>query len=380
MRIAFCLYKFFHYGGLARDFLNIANICVQRGHSVTVYVMECHDDLPEEFEVIHVPVERGRNHLRTKQFIEQVQKNLAQRSFDLVVGFNKMPGLDVYYAADPCYQEKAVGWTRFFYRLGGRYKYYSYCEKAVFSKRSNTVALMISKMQMALFTKHYQTPEQRMVLLPPGISRDRIAPDNAEDFRRKFRDAQGVAEDEFVLLMIGTAFKTKGLDRTLKAMALLPEALLAKVKLFVVGEDALEPFKKMTAKLNLGKHVTFFGGRDDVPDFLLGADLLLQPSYRENTGTAIIEAIVSDLPVLASDVCGYAFHIEQAQAGKVIPSPFKIKKFAELIEEMLTSPERAQWIKNAHHYARTEDLYSMPEKAVDIMQQIAKRKALAQVK
>ncbi len=236
---------------------------------------------------------------------------------------------------------------------------------------------MISNVQMELFEKYYQTPADRMLLLPPGISRDRIAPDNAAQIRADFRATHKISEDEKVLLMIGTAFKTKGLDRTLKAMALLPEVLQKKVKLFVVGEDEVSPFKKLARKLNVQENVTFFGGREDVPLFLLGADLLLQPSYRENTGTAIIEAIASGLPVLVSSVCGYAFHVERSGAGNVLPNPFNIQQFASAIEDMLLSSERKQWVKNAHDYAHTEDLYSMPERSVDYIEQIAKRKMAA---
>ncbi len=377
MQLAICLFKFFKYGGLARDFLNISNICIARGHSVTVFAMEWHGDIPDNINLKLLPAKHWQNHLRAKIYIKKLKKELNNNKFDLVLGFNKMPDLDVYYAADPCYIEKTVGCSRFFYRMGGRYKYYSYCEKTVFSEESNTVSLMISNVQVALFKKHYQTPDERMLLLPPGISRDRIAPDNANQIRTDFRVKHRIADDEKVLLMIGTAFKTKGLDRALKAIALLPEKIQKKVKLFVVGEDNITPFQKMATKLNIQENVIFFGGRDDVPLFLLGTDLLLQPSYRENTGTAIIEAIVSGLPVLVSDICGYAFHVELARAGKVLPSPFNIQQFSETIAEMLTSPEREQWIKNAHQYAQSEDLYSMPERVVDFIEQIATRKVSA---
>lgn len=373
MRIAFCIFKFFHYGGLARDFYRIAEKCIERGHAVSVYAMEWHGEAPEHFNITMIPVRHWQNHLRVKKFIEKVEIELSLHDFDLVVGFNKMPGLDVYYAADPCYKEKTLGCSRFFYRLGGRFRYYSYCENAVFSMDSKTISLMISSVQMALFKKNYHTPDHRLLLLPPGISKDRKAPDNAVQIRSEFRAFYKVSEDERILLMVGTAFKTKGLDRSLKALSLLPDSLRKKVKLFVVGEDKIKPFKKMVEKLSLQNNVVFFGGRDDVPSFLLGADLLLQPSYHENTGTVILEAIVSGLPVLASDVCGYAFHVTQADAGKLIPSPFNINNFSQLIAEMLTSSKKESWGINGLQYAKTADLYSMPEQAVKYIEQIAER-------
>ena len=55
MRIAVCLHKFFPFGGLAKDFLNITNICRDRGHKIDVYVMEWLGDIPENFNIhIHI--------------------------------------------------------------------------------------------------------------------------------------------------------------------------------------------------------------------------------------------------------------------------------------------------------------------------------------
>ena len=51
MRLAFCLFKYFPYGGLARDFLRIAQLCQQQGHSIDVYTMEWRGDIPKGFNV-----------------------------------------------------------------------------------------------------------------------------------------------------------------------------------------------------------------------------------------------------------------------------------------------------------------------------------------
>jgi UDP-glucose:(heptosyl)LPS alpha-1,3-glucosyltransferase len=40
MQLAFCLYKYFPFGGLQRDFLRIALACQARGHAMRVYTLE----------------------------------------------------------------------------------------------------------------------------------------------------------------------------------------------------------------------------------------------------------------------------------------------------------------------------------------------------
>ncbi|MFX5530075.1 glycosyltransferase, partial [Acinetobacter baumannii] len=88
--------------------------------------------------------------------------------------------------------------------------------------------------------------------------------------------------------------------------------------------------------------VQILKGRSDIPRFLLGADLLIHPAYNENTGTVLLEALVSGLPVLVTDVCGYAHYIAEADAGRVLPSPFEQDSLNRLLAEMLEdAPARA---------------------------------------
>ncbi|MFO6381679.1 glycosyltransferase, partial [Pseudomonas aeruginosa] len=101
-----------------------------------------------------------------------------------------------------------------------------------------------------------------------------------------------------------SGFKTKGLDRSLKALAALPKALRRRTRLIAIGQDDPKPFLLQIAALGLNDQVQILKGRSDIPRFLLGADLLIHPAYNENTGTVLLEALVSGLPVLVTDVCG----------------------------------------------------------------------------
>src|SRR5690606_29314828 len=132
MELAFCLYKYFPFGGLQRDFLRIAQACRARGHAVRVYTLEWEGERPEGIEVNIVPARALTNPKRYRRFSDLVTLDLAARPVDRIVGFNKMPGLDVYYAADPCYAEKAATRRGWLYRLSGRYRHFSAYERAVF--------------------------------------------------------------------------------------------------------------------------------------------------------------------------------------------------------------------------------------------------------
>jgi len=287
---------------------------------------------------------------------------------DVVVGFNKMPGLDVYYAADICYEDLAQTQRSPLYRFSPRYRHFSAFERAVFSPDSKTKLLMISKAEQALFECYYQTPSKRFFQLPPGIARDRKAPDNAAEIRQSFRQEFNLQDDDLCLLQVGSGFKTKGVDRSLKALASLPEALRQRTSLIIVGQDKPKRFLRQIKSLGLSEQVQILKGRDDIPRFLLGADLLIHPAYKENTGTVLLEALVAGLPVLCTDICGYAAYIQQANCGVVIASPFQQSALNASLKTLLDDAEqRLQWSKNALAYAEHADLYSMPERAADII-------------
>ncbi|MFJ5471741.1 glycosyltransferase family 4 protein [Pectobacterium carotovorum] len=368
MKIAFCVYKYFPFGGLQRDFLSIAKVCQKQGHDIRVYTSEWQGDKPEGFDIVLVPISGLGNHTRHRHFSDWIQRHLQQHPVDRVVGFSKMPGLDFYYAAEGCTAEKAVQEKGFFYRLTPRYRGYAALERDVFDKDSHTRMLMLTPRQIAHFQKHYGTQDERFFMLPPGISLDRKYSTRSPDTRSQFCQQHHLDENGFVLLQVGSDFKRKGVGRSLTAIASLPQELRQHVTLLVVGQDDPKPFQQQAEQLGIGKQIRFFSGRDDIPDFMAAADLLLHPAHQEAAGIVLLEAIAAGLPILVTDACGYAFYIERSQAGQVIPEPFSQTTLNHALSHALSQPETLkQWAENARNFADTEDIYSLPEKAAQLI-------------
>lgn len=368
MQLAFVLYKYFPFGGLQRDFMRIALECQQRGHQIRVYTLIWEGEVPPGFEVLVAPVKAFFNHRRNEKLTAWMEADLAKRPVDRLIGFNKMPGLDVYYAADGCFEDKAQNLRHSLYRQWGRYRHFAEYERAVFAKDAKTQVLMISEVQQPLFIKHYHTPLERFHLLPPGIAQDRRAPAEAPRIRAEFRKEFGLADGDLLLVQIGSGFKTKGVDRSLKALAALPAEIRKRTRLFVIGQDDPKVFQLQSAALGLGDIVTFMKGRSDIPRFLMGADVLIHPAYNENTGTVLLEALVAGLPVLVSAVCGYAHYIAEADSGLVLDDPFEQTQLNDYLKTMLSDDAaRAKWSLNGLAFADTADLYSMPQHAADVI-------------
>ena len=369
-RFAFCLFEYVPYGGMQRDLLRIARACCRRGHRVDLFARYWRGERPGTLSVTLLPGRGITNHGRSESFSGRLMRFLAEQSYDAVVGFNKMPGLDLYFAADACFAAKAR--TRGpWYRLTGRCRSYLRLERAVFHPASKTEILLISEKEKPVFIDCYGTQEERFHLLPPGISRDCLPGDDAGAVRAAMRRELGVSPSRNMVLMVGSGFRTKGVDRAVRAVSSLPREILEKTRLFIVGEDRPGSFRRLARRLGVRDRVRFMGGRRDVPRFLAAADLLLHPAYRENTGTVLLEAMAAGLPVLATDICGYAGHVDRAGAGRLVPSPFRQEILDRLLLSMLTSDKKDQWKKNGTAYVSRTDVFSLPEKAADIIEQVA---------
>lgn len=371
MKFAFCLYKHFPYSGLSRDMLRILNECASRGHEVVVFTGSWEGPKPENAEVIVIPHFGLSNHTRAAAFHRKLFLQLGSYEFDILVGFNKIPYMDIYFCGDYCFVGRAMQKYSWLYQKTPRFLFFRNFENSVFSSISKTKILSLSEREKSIYQEYYLTQDRRFYDIPPTLDsyrRDiwKILPD-----RQVIRERLGVKVNQHLVILVGSGFKTKGLDRAIKAVASLPDDLRRQTTFFVIGQDKEDGFRELAEKLNIASQVEFLGGRDDVPELMKAADLLIHPAYAETTGTVLLEAITFGLPVLATKVCGYAHHIGEAKAGRVLRSPFRQEELNDKLAEMLVSEKREEWQRNGLLYGDNDDLYKMPQCVAGIIEKEA---------
>ncbi len=375
MQFAFTIFKYFPYGGIQRDMLKLVDECVALGHRARIYTLQWSGDRPPDVEIIVLPVHAMTNHVRYRRFADRVCALLTEHPVDVVVGMNKMPGLDIYFAGDTCYQEKAMTQRGALYRVLPRYRAFRSLEAAVFDAASDTEILTLSDAQRGAFQRFYGTSADRFHALPPGIDGSRAAPADRSAHRDAFRQEFAIDDHELLMLFVGSGFVKKGLDRVLRGFASLPDSLRHNTRLFVIGEDRSRPFEAMVRQLGLASRVRFFRGRDDIPRFLFGADLFVLPAYDETAGMVIVEAVIAGLPVLVTANCGYAHHVATADAGVVLPVPYEQDACDAALADMLQDATlRARWRDNGIAYGRSADLYDMHRHAAAFIVETAQRR------
>lgn len=366
-KLAFAVAKYFEFGGMQRTLLRLARECVHRGHEVHVFAGKWSGTVPDDIPVHILAVRAFTNHGVNRSFSTKMHAAVADHSFDCITGFTKIAGLDVYYVGETCYAARAERRSRL-YRLLPRYHCLRALEQAVCGAGSNTELLLIAPEEGEKCKRYYATDPKRLHLLPPGIDKNRLVraiPNEREC--ADLRDKLGVASDGFLLLNVGSRFQTKGVDRAIRAMAALPIDIRRRTKLAVVGDDNPRPFYRLAKGLRVGDAVVFTGAREDIASFYYAADLLLHPSYTESAGATMLEAMICGLPVLVTANCGFAFHVERAQAGLICPEPFAQETLNTMLLQMLTSATRSDWGQNGLSYSNNTDLYSLVDRAADIV-------------
>ena len=374
MKLAFCIFKYFPFGGLQGDFLRIALECQKRGYAITILTTSWDGEIPTGFDIKSLKPKVLSNHTKMKKYADLVNDAINKENFSAVIGFNRIPGLDVYFAGDNCLIEKAYKEKNFLYRLTSRFKTFAKLENAVFNPSSKAEILYLTDRQKNEYIKHYATQEVKFHLMPPGISTERKRPLNAEQISKETKTSLGISESKKILIQVGSGFITKGVDRSIVALASLHENIRDKTILLVVGSDNQSKFVKLSRKLGIESNVRFLGGRNDVTNLLVSSDLMIHPAINESAGAVLLEALAAGLPVLCSAACGYACYVKKADAGIITPEPFNQDSLNQKLFELLTGDELNTMSKNALHFAQTEDIYNRQKFAADVIEEVIRKK------
>jgi UDP-glucose:(heptosyl)LPS alpha-1,3-glucosyltransferase len=129
--------------------------------------------------------------------------------------------------------------------------------------------------------------------------------------------------------------------------------------------------------MGLAARVSFLGHREDIPDLMAAADLLVHPARHDTTGTVILEAVVNGLPVVTTAACGYARHVAEAGAGVVIAEPFRMKALTAALRMAEDAALRSRWSAAAEQYSVQPSLYEGRTRAAEIIMTAATERTRA---
>jgi glycosyltransferase involved in cell wall biosynthesis len=194
----------------------------------------------------------------------------------------------------------------------------------------NAALVAVSRAVAEDFRRHMGWRSIRVV--PNGVDLRSFAPGG---------DARAAAEwpsPGLRLLSVGRLHPQKGHRILLDAMA-RARATGAALSLLVAGEGAERgALEAWAAGLGLRGHVRF-AGRREVRPLLAAADVFVFPSLYEAVGIALLEAMASALPVVASRTGGIPEVVEDGVSG-ILVAPGDAGDLARALVALERDPER----------------------------------------
>jgi glycosyltransferase involved in cell wall biosynthesis len=159
------------------------------------------------------------------------------------------------------------------------------------------------------------------------IFRDPVAVGNGRDpalfrpdpaARARIRAELGTDPGRIVIVAVSRLVRDKGYPELLAAMRDVPGA-----ELWVVGErlvsDRGDDMAALFADAGLGERLRLLGYRHDVAAVLAAADIFTLPSYFEALPMSVIEAMLTGLPVVATDIRGPREQVVDGVTGLLVP-------------------------------------------------------------
>jgi glycosyltransferase involved in cell wall biosynthesis len=155
----------------------------------------------------------------------------------------------------------------------------------------------------------------------------------------QYEPARSRADGPVRLVTVGALAPRKGQEYAVEAIAILARSgVKATLELVGTGPDEAM-LRRKVADAGLRGLVTFAGQQEDPRPYLKHADVFLLPSRQEGFPVALLEAMASALPAIATDVGGNAEALIDGKGGRVVP-PQQPKAIAAAIAEMAVDRPR----------------------------------------
>lgn len=222
---------------------------------------------------------------------------------------------------------------------------------------------------------HYTTAEEkRLVEAELGLTRGEVVPNGLEPgfLERRLQSFEGqqpwIGHGPYVLAL-SRIHPKKCYELLIESFASLRErGMFSNWRIVFAGDgdaEYLNQLKSLAARKGLNGDALFVGWLDGERKqaALKGASLLALPSYQENFGISLIEAMAYGVPVLVSPHVNLAPEIEEAGAGWVSPLSEEHLSVA-LAEAMGNEPERR---RRGDRGRRLAESFAAPEVAVKLM-------------
>jgi D-inositol-3-phosphate glycosyltransferase len=257
------------------------------------------------------------------------------------------------------------------YRLKG--------EKEVISMADRIIAA--TPAEFAQLQWLYQADTHMIVVIPPGVDLSRFYPipkDEAKGFI-------GVPPCDRMLLFVGRIEPLKGIGTLIEAVSIMRQQGSFESVPFCLAVIGGEPENNQTAvnaemsrlqelskQYGLQDFVVFLGQRsqDTLPYYYSAAEAVVVPSHYESFGSVALEAMACGTPVVASQVGGLAFLVQDGETGFTVPVDDP-QALADCLVRLMSNQELHDHLgKQASFFAQGYGWDKIALKIVDLFKEV----------
>lgn len=200
-------------------------------------------------------------------------------------------------------------------------------------------------------------------ILIPGVGIDLDKFQKKEPTRQEIRNKLGIPERKIILMSVGELTKRKNHMAVIEALACLKEYDILYV---VCGDGPMKARLRARAEeLGIRDRVKLLGFRKDIAELHKMADIFVFPSLQEGLPVALMEAMASGLPIVASRIRGNEDLIQNNRGGYLVKAQDS-EQLAEAISKMIKNPEQRDKMEKRNleiikHYGQDAVLQKMKE-------------------
>jgi glycosyltransferase involved in cell wall biosynthesis len=188
-----------------------------------------------------------------------------------------------------------------------------------------------------LIEKEGVSPD-RVSLIPYGQTAERFDSVTPEALARVKTELD--MSDCLALVCNSRLYERKGHIYLFEALAPMVRAGL-KTRLYLVGTgEYREHLEKLTYQFALQDHVRFLGWRNDALAIMAAADIIVHPSCEDALSSALIESLMLERPIIATDISGVRDILDDGKYG-VIVRPADPAAFRVALEQVIAHPDEA---------------------------------------
>lgn len=290
-------------------------------------------------KVYNVPFSRSPRSRDNIEAYKQLKAIIDREKYDIIHCNTPMGGVVTRLAA----RKARKNGTKVFYTAHG-FHFYKGSSKAgwllyypvekLLSRITDTMITINSEDRICA-EKHFGCKVSYIHGVGADISKYRILP---EEEKAEFRNTNGFF-DRFTILCTGELNQNKNQRTVIRAIAQLKERGVNPVLILAGNGPEDGNLKQLVANLGVEDSVFLVGYRTDLEKFINISDLIVSASYREGLGMNLIEGMLCQKPVIASDNRGHRDIVQDGVNGYRVVSGSP-EAFAEKIEELMLDDEK----------------------------------------